>query len=377
VLLRKNGKVNYRAMKVERGAVQSLVTATGTLNALVTVQVGSQVSGRIMELKADFNSVVRKGQVVAHLDPALFEAQVEQARANLASSTANVERMRVAEAEAARALRRGKELFAQRLISESEREAAQSAFDSAVANVRSADAQREQAQASLNSATVNLEHTTIYAPVDGIVISRDVDVGQTVAASLQAPTLFTIAGDLRQMQVHSNISEADVGRIQVGQKATFSVDAFPERKFEGTLTQIRNSPTTVQNVVTYIGIIDVSNDDLALKPGMTATVSILAARRDGVLKLPNIALRFKPPTAAASAPGQNQRPGATGSRRQSVWILDQGRLKNVPVRTGISDGTFSEILEGDLREGSDVVVETPSAASGTPPPRMFGPGRMR
>lgn len=370
-LLRKEKKPSYRTARIDRGEIISAVAATGALSALVTVQVGSQVSGMIKELSVDFNSVVRRGQVVARLDPALFEAQVGQARANVATGRANAERIRVAEVEAARALKRAAELRAKELNSESDLEAAQTALESAEANVRAAEAQVAQADAALNSATVNFEHTVITAPVDGIVISRNVDVGQTVAASLQAPTLFTIAGDLTHMQVHANISEADVGRIQVGQEASFTVDAYPGRRFQGHLTQIRNSPSTIQNVVTYDGVIDVNNDDLTLKPGMTATVAILAARKQGILKLPNAALRFKPPTSEAVP---NGRPLAS-ERGQSVWVLAENALKKIPVKTGITDGVFSELIGGELKEGSEVVVESAGMSPMPNMPRMGGMGR--
>lgn len=370
-LLRKEKKPSYRMARIDRGEIISTVAATGALSALVTVQVGSQVSGMIKELSVDFNSVVRRGQVVARLDPALFEAQVGQARANVATGRANAERIRVAVVEAARALKRAAELRAKELNSESDLEAAQTALESAEANVRAAEAQVAQAEAAVNSATVNLEHTVITAPVDGIVISRNVDVGQTVAASLQAPTLFTIAGDLTHMQVHANISEADVGRIQVGQEATFTVDAYPGRRFQGRMTQIRNSPSTIQNVVTYDGVIDVSNDDLTLKPGMTATVAIMAARKEGILKLPNAALRFKPPTS--DAPANGRLPAA--ERGQAVWILVNDKLKKCPVKTGITDGVFSELIGGELKEGSEVVVESAGMSPMPNMPRMGGMGR--
>ncbi len=370
-LLRKEKKPSYRTARIERGEIISTVAATGALSALVTVQVGSQVSGMIKELSVDFNSVVRRGQVVARLDPALFEAQVGQARANVATSRANAEKMRVAEVETARALKRATELRAKELNSESDLEAAQTALESAKANVRAAEAQVAQAEAALNSATVNLEHTVITAPVDGIVISRNVDVGQTVAASLQAPTLFTIAGDLTYMQVHANISEADVGRIQVGQEATFTVDAYPGRRFQGRLTQIRNSPSTIQNVVTYDGVIDVSNDDLTLKPGMTATVAIMAARKEGILKLPNAALRFKPPTSDALANGRL----SPAERGQAVWIVADEKPRRLPVKTGITDGVFSELVGGELKEGSEVVIESAGTSPIPNMPRMGGMGR--
>lgn len=380
IFFRKNGNASYVTAKVDRGSVVASVSATGTLSALVTVQVGSQVSGMVKGLFADFNSVVKKGQLVAQLDPALFEAQAGQARANLAAARANAERMKVAEAEAKRALARARELRDKELNSESDLDTTQAAYESAVSNVRASEAQAQQADAALTSSLVNLEHTSIYAPVDGIVISRNVDAGQTVAASLQAPTIFTIAGDLTRMQAHANVSEADVGRLSVGQDVTFTVDAFPERRFTGKLSQIRNSPTTIQNVVTYDGVIDVDNEDLALRPGMTATIRVEVARSEGVLRIPNTALRFKPPSAQGMPSGAGARPAQAqqgAERGYTVWILENGTLKPVQVKIGITDSTLTEIVSGGLAEGAEVVVEAAGgnsrSSTTTRPPGMGRP----
>jgi HlyD family secretion protein len=271
----------YQTVLVTRGDLTQVVTATGTLNPVTNVTVGSQISGIIQTLYADWNSPVKANQVVAQLDPATYKAAVAQAEGDLANSKANLE---LNEVQAKRAT----ELFKNNLISESD-------YDTAMANLHQAQAMVQIKQASLDNAKVNLERCTIYSPVDGTVISRNVDVGQTVAASLSAPTLFVIANDLTQMQIDANVSEADIGNVEEGQNVAFTVDAFPDRKFSGRVMQIRNSPTTVQNVVTYDTVIGVSNPDLKLRPGMTANASIITAQRSGVLKIPNAALRFRPP----------------------------------------------------------------------------------
>ena len=277
-----------------RGDVVDTVGATGALEAVTTVQVGSQVSGIIDALYADFNSIVREGEVIARLEPSLFESQVEQSRANLARSEADVARLTVALEDSRTQLRRSEELAAQNLIAASELEAAQVAVRSAEAQLQSADASVIQSRASLNQSEVNLGHTVITAPIDGIVIARQVDVGQTVAASMSAPELFIIAADLTEMQVIANIDESDVGRIRPGQPVTFTVDAYAAEEFEGTVSQIRLEPVVLQQVVTYATVIDVPNNDLRLKPGMTATVTLEIARRENVLRVPNSALRFRP-----------------------------------------------------------------------------------
>ena len=281
-------------VNLARGDVVDTVGATGALEAVTTVQVGSQVSGIIDALYADFNSIVREGEVIARLEPSLFESQVEQSRANLARSEADVARLTVALEDAGTQLRRSEELAAQDLIAASELEAAQVAVRSAEAQLQSAEASVIQSRASLNQSEVNLGHTVITAPIDGIVIARQVDVGQTVAASMSAPELFIIAADLTEMQVIANIDESDVGRIRPGQPVTFTVDAYAAEEFGGTVSQIRLEPVVLQNVVTYATVIDVPNNDLRLKPGMTATVTLEIARRENVLRVPNSALRFRP-----------------------------------------------------------------------------------
>jgi HlyD family secretion protein len=276
----------YQTVTVTRGDLVQAATASGQLNPVLNVQVGSQISGNIAKLFADYNSLVKSNQVVAQLDPAIFQASVHQAEGDLANAKASMELQRVQE-------NRSMQLFTNNLISASD-------YDTAVASRHQAEAQVKMKEAALERAKLDLSHCTIYAPVDGIVISRNVDVGQTVAASMNAPVLFQIANDLSNMQIDANVSEADVGAVEKGQQVTFTVDAYPSRSFVGTVTQIRNSASNIQNVVTYDTVIGVTNADFKLKPGMTATVSIITAQRNNALKIPNAALRFKPPEPATN-----------------------------------------------------------------------------
>ena len=298
--------------RVTRGDLAETVGATGQLQAVTTVQVGTQVSGTILQLNADFNSLVRKGQVLARLDPSLFQTQVEQARANLVRAEADMERLRVGLDDSRTKLNRARELSEKKLIAQIEVEAAEVTVRSAEAQLRSQQAGVTQSQASLRQSQVNLQHTVIEAPIDGLVISRNVDVGQTVAASMSAPTLFLLAADLTKMQVLASLDESDVGRIRPAQAVRFRVDAYPTDEFLGTVTQVRLQPTTVQNVVTYQTVIDVPNPDLRLKPGMTATVNIEIARRTNVVRVPNTALRFRPTADIFTALEQTPPAGGGG-----------------------------------------------------------------
>jgi HlyD family secretion protein len=301
--------------RVTRGDLAEVVGATGTLQAVTTVQVGTQVSGTIQQLNADFNSLVRKGQVLARLDPSLIQSQIEQARANLIRAEADLERLRVALDDARTKLVRARELSEKKLIAQTELEAAEVTVRSSEAQLRSQQAGVTQSQASLRQNEVNLAHTVIQSPIDGLVISRNVDVGQTVAASMSAPTLFVLAADLTKMQVLASLDESDVGRIRPGQAVRFRVDAFPTEEFTGSVTQVRLQPTTVQNVVTYQTVIDVPNPGLKLKPGMTANVNIEIARRTDVTRVPNTALRFRPTAEMFAALGQTPPPAGAGGGR--------------------------------------------------------------
>jgi HlyD family secretion protein len=482
----------FRTTKVERGEISSVVTATGTINPVVTVLVGSQISGTIKALYADFNSRVQVGQVIAQIDPAIFESQVDQAKAqvateqanlgnvqaNLQNIQANLVKAEVSITDTKRTLDRNLQLMKMSAIAQSALDTAQANYDSAVAQreatkaqlevarsqIESAKAQVEHAKAALKMAEINLRYTTIRSPVEGTVISRNVDVGQTVAASLQAPTLFTIAKDLTQMQVDTNFSEADIGRIEKGQEATFTVDAYPERTFRGRVSEIRNAPQMIQNVVTYDVVIQVGNKELKLKPGMTANVTIVVAHREGVLKIPNATLRYQPQTARNEVAAQGKKgEGASQSkgrltsgsrfteglnltpeqqarvdmiikvsqqeiqeirekskpeevrtktqnlirqkimgiltpeqkqklaesassseadekRSGKIWILSaEGNPAPVSVVLGITDGSFSEVISGDVKEGTEVIVQEMAKgnAQNRPTPSPFGGGAMR
>jgi HlyD family secretion protein len=395
----------YETVKADRGRITARVTATGTLSALVTVQVGSQVSGRIAELKADFNSVVKKGEVIARIDPELFKAAVEQARANHAAAKGNLEKAQAQALDAQRQFERAKALAERQLIATADRDTAESTAAAAKAQVAASQGALEQASASLHQAQVNLQYSTIKSPIDGVVISRTVDVGQTVAASLQAPTLFTIAEDLAKMQVDTSVAEADVGKLKADMPATFVVDAYPQERFRGKVRQIRNAPQSVQNVVTYDAVIDVDNPELKLKPGMTANVTFVFADKSDVLRVPNAALRFRPPAelsrAAASAPGSSPSadpaPSADRPRRQgggreggmreggmrgpredldvrTVWVLSGLEPKPVRIHIGISDGTVTEVTDGELQAGDALVTEITGGESDNKPPSGPPPG---
>lgn len=411
---KRNAAPEFVTTTISRGDITQAVTATGTLNPVLNVQVGSQISGNIQKLFADFNSVVKSNQVIAQLDPATYEANLASAESELASAKASLQ---LAEVNARRAV----DLYKAGLI-------AQADHDQALATLAQAQAQVQIRTAAVERARVDLGRCTIYAPVDGTVISRNVDVGQTVAASMSAPVLFQIASDLTRMQINASVAEADVGAVEEGQEVEFTVDAFPDRMFIGKVTQVRNAPITVQNVVTYDTIISVDNADLKLKPGMTANVSIIVERRENVLRVPNGALRFRPaeqfvetpPTNAAPpnmtaatgtnaptmAAGQGRRRGPGGEGRgrgnrggerrniQTLYLLPGGitnvatsssvKLKPVRVRMGITDGIYTEVLDG-LAEGDTIVTaingSTGNSASGAQNPfggnRGPGPGGMR
>lgn len=419
--LGRNSPKRYITQKVARGEVSLVVSATGTVNAVTTVQVGSQVSGVISKIFVDFNSRVKKGQAIAQIDPEPFrarvaqskanleglkasldnamvnieatKAEVENARANVEGAKADVEKARVQVEDAKRNMDRVEGLWKEGLIAERDRDTAQTNYETALAQLKGALARKEaslaqltsaqaqlkvaeaqrsvaiaqvnQGKATLEATQLDLSHTTIISPVEGIVVSRNVDVGQTVAASLQAPTLFLIAQDLTKMQVNASVSEADIGLVREGGEATFTVDAYPGMTFKGRITQVRNAPIIIQNVVTYDVIIEVENKELRLKPGMTANVTIPIVKKANVLKIPTSALRFKP--------------NLKGKGGQGVWVLTgKGELKEVPVKIGIRDGTFAELLEGDIKEGQEVVVGIAPGKKETLTPPGFGPlRRMR
>lgn len=406
-------EIKYRTEKVGRGDVVVQVRATGTVNPVTTVQVGSQVSGTLAKIYVDFNSQVYAGQIIAQIDSTFLAASVKE-------SEANMERVQAQVNEARRNMKRMQELFNKNLVSQAEMDVAQTNYETALAQLK-------QAQASLDRAKVNIRYSTIRSPINGVVISRDVDVGQTVAASLQAPKLFVIAHDLKKMQVEANVDEADIGNIEVGQEVTFTVDAHPNREFKGKVTQIRLSPQNIQNVVTYTVIIEVPNPDMKLMPGMTATASILVNEKIDVLRVPALALRFQPPadvvekiekeliekfklrdttqngekSSDSASHGNGERgirsfggggfmpgsgmpggptrgEGRRGGMRQiqRVWVMDENKnLKPMPVHTGISDNRYVEVKGGPLKEGDEIIVgmDMSSASSMRAPRNPFSP----
>ncbi len=409
----------YLTQSIERGNLRSEVGATGSLTAITTTQVGTQVSGTISKWYADFNGHVKEGQLLAEIEPSLFKAAYDQASANLKTAEAdvvnqrasitnagaNLEKAKIAVRDAKIKLDRAQGMLDSGLLAQSDFDVAKINYDSSIASQRAAEAQIDsqkaqlvsseakvaQARASLSTAKVNLDHTKIFAPISGVIVNRAIDVGQTVAASFQTPTLFTIANDLTKMQVFANIDEADVGRFHEGSPAMFSVDAYPGEMFRGRIAQIRLNPTTISNVVTYTAVIQVDNPELKLMPGMTANVTIQVAAVNNVLKIPNAAIRFIPPQTdeekkaaqtgsaarngsqqqsaqnvrpqgASGGPGGARRPGGMSATRQSaeqkVWLWDEKsqKLKPVAVKLGITDGVFTELVEGPLQEGDRVVV---------------------
>ncbi len=354
--------VSYRFATLERGTIVSTISATGTVNAVTTVSVGSQVSGTIQKLYVDYNSRVRRGQIIAEIDPALFVAQVEQARGNWQNAQAGLQKARVTLADTKRTLERNRQLLTQGIVAQSDFDAAQTAYEAAQAGIKSAEAGLTQTKGALLQAETNLKNSVIRSPVDGVVISRSIDVGQTVAASFQTPTLFSIAQDLTKMQIETSVDESDISQARLGQPVSFTVDAYPDRKFGGTVTQIRNAPITVQNVVTYVVVVQVDNRNLLLKPGMTANVSIETGRREGVLKLPSAALRFRPRNSGdkKSTPAGatvTMPKGKGGGPLSQVYILKQGKPVAVPVQTGMSDTVNTEITNSPLHEGAQVIIE--------------------
>jgi len=361
----------YITERVDHGPIIATVTATGTLNPVTIVQVGTYVSGTIQALDVDFNSTVKKGQRVAKIDPAPFQVKVHQAAANAVNARARLEKDR-ADLELKKVtLSRNKTLLSKSLISQNDLDTAKSNYDQAVAEIALDKAAIEQADALLEEAQINLAYTDITSPVDGVVVSRNVNVGQTVAASFQTPTLFLIAEDLTKMQVDTNASESDIGWIRVDQPASFTVDAYPGKEFAGTVAQIRKAPITVQNVVTYDVVIAVDNSSLELMPGMTATVTVTTAKRESVLRLPIRALRFHPQPQFETAPSVTR----AAQRGQSVWLVKRdGTAKRVGVKAGIQDDRYAEVLSGGLRDGDEVAIahRVSAAGPGQVPPSFAG-----
>ena len=356
-------KVAYTTAPATLGAINRAVTATGTVNPELTIIVGTYVSGVIQELSCDYNTEVKKGQVCARIDPRPYQTVVDQAKANLAVARAQLEKDKASLAYAQRAFERAGKLLPTSAISQDGFDNAKSVYEQALAQITFDQATIQQRQAVLDAAQVNLDYTEITSPVDGTVVSRNVTVGQTVAASFQTPTLFLIATDLAKMQVDANVSESDIGTISLGDTAVFSVDAFPKRTFRGTVSQVRQSPQMVQNVVTYDVVVVADNTDLALKPGMTAATRLTVDHRDNVLRVPNQALRYTPGGAA----------GARDSDQARVWVLRAGEPTAIPVTLGLQDDSFSEIEEGGLKPGDRVITgerAVSNSRTGIPRPKL-------
>lgn len=399
----------FQTEAVTKRRIVGRVTATGTLLATVTVQVGTQVTGRVQRLLVDYNSAVKKGQLVAKIDPLLYEAALDNARANYLQAKAQVESAKATADLDQKLYTRELTLQKDNLASQQDVETAETNASVAVANVAVAKANLAQQEAQLHTAQANLNYTDIISPIDGTVISRSVDVGQTVAASLSAPTLFTIAEDLHKMQVNTNIAEGDVGRLQEGMDATFTVDAFTGRTFKGKISQIRNAATTLQNVVTYDAVIDVNNDDLKLRPGMTASTTVIYAEKDDALSVSNAALRFRPPPditapSGSGSAGEHRHheghkegsvgglegggpsPAASGEagaapggrgEGKPLWIEKDGLAVSVRVRLGLGDGSYTEIVSHHLHEGDLVIVDALQTSKGSSPAGGAGGGQRR
>ncbi len=408
----KNNKVKYRTEAIGKGDIEALVVSSGTLNPVTMVDVGSQVSGKIAKINVDFNSPVKKGQIVAEIDTSILESQVQQNQANYNSTVAGLDKSKVTLDNLKKKYDRALNLFAKNLISFEDKEAAEAAFLEAKSDVQSAQARLEQTKQQLESSKLNLGYAIIRSPVDGVIISRSINVGQTVAASFTAPVLFQVANDLTKMRVECSVDEADIGQIKEGQQVRFTVQAYPNETFKGMVTQVRYSPVTTQNVVTYTTVVSVDNPELKLRPGMTATASIITGEAKNVLRVPNSALRFTPDLTpeqmqeimknvqarfAAQRPGAGSAgtPGApaasqTGGQRTAgpgfdmnrfqggqggqggprmkqpsrVWVQDQfGKLSIIFLKPGVTDSNYTEILKGDLKEGQLVITGLEGAVS--------------
>ncbi len=345
-------KEQYKTRALKKRTIVQSVFASGTVNPVITVSIGSQVSGTIKELYVDFNSEVKKGQLLAQIDPALFEARVNESRASLNNAQANYERVKSVMENDLKTYNRYKALYERKFVAKSELDLAESTYKADVASLNAAKAQIAQAKATLDNNLTNLRYTRIISPVDGIVVSRSVDVGQTVAASFQTPTLFSVAQDLTKMQIDTSVVEADIGRVKVGQNVEYTIDGYPDETFTGKVSQVRISPTTVQNVVTYNVVIIIDNKDLKLIPGMTANVSIITNKKENVLCTDNRALKFSPQTTKEGAKKKYQEYG--------VWILEKNKPKRVTVQIGASDENYTEITSDELKEGDRVIISSTS-----------------
>jgi HlyD family secretion protein len=360
-----HSKPKYMLSKVERKTIIETVEASGTINPVQTVSIGSQVSGMIKELYVDYNSHVKKGQLLAQIDPSLFEAQVDQARGSLEAARANYKKTKSLLIYDEANYKRYKELYKKNYVAESEVELALATYREDLADLNSKAATIANNQATLQNNLTNLEYTKIISPVDGVVVSREVDVGQTVAASFQTPTLFSVAKDLTKMQIEVSVSEADIGKVKVGQDVEYTLDGYPNEVFKGKVSQVRISPTTVSNVVTYTVIVSVINKDNILKPGMTANASIITNKKENILCVDNVAMRFTPTEIT----------GGKKFKEQGIWLLRNNRPLRVNIKTGVTDSDYTEIISKDIQEADDVIIgnlDKKSKTNNMPkPPGMF------
>lgn len=358
-------KVQYETAKIGKNTIVQVVEASGTINPVTTVNIGSQVSGLIKEIYVDFNSKVKKGQLLAQIDTSLFEAQLQQATANIANAKANYKKILAIKENDKKTYNRYKNLYERNFIAKSEYDLAKATYLSDKAQLEAAKAQISQAEASYKTASANMRYTKIISPVDGTVVSRAVDVGQTVAASFQTPTLFMVAQDLTKMQIETSVSEADIGKVKVGQEVNYTLDGYQDRVFHGTVIQVRISPTTVQNVVTYTVIVDVDNEEGLLIPGMTANVSVITSKKEDIMTVPNSALKFTPVTDGT----------VKRYKEQGIWIMENGKPKRVNIVAGVSDDVNTEVISKELKGDETVIVgllnQKKSNKSRGPRPRMF------
>ena len=366
VITQYNKTPRYKVRKIKRTTITETVEASGTINPVTTVNIGSQVSGMISAIYVDFNSKVTKGQLLAQIDPSLFQAQVEKAQGDLNSAKANYEKIKAMLIYDKKNYERYKKLYTKRYVAKSDVELAEATYKSDVAQLDAMSAQIAQANATLQNNLTNLKYTKIISPVDGVVVSRDVDVGQTVAASFQTPTLFMVAQDLTKMQIEVNVSEADIGRVAVGQDVDYTLDGYADMTFRGKVSQVRISPTTVNNVVTYNVIVEVDNEDQKLKPGMTANVSIITNRKDNALCVPNDALRFTPTEIT----------GGQKYKEQGIWVMRDRKPVRVTIKTGAKNNDITEIISKDIKENERVIIGYRNADKNTGGTQKKRPMRM-
>ena len=359
IFKKQNGKVEYLSEPIQKRTITQIVEATGTIEPINTVSIGSQVSGRIDEIFVDYNTYVEKGQQLAQIDTSLFKAQLQQAEANINNAKATLARNQAVLDYDTKTYNRYKNLYERNLVSKNDLDSAESAYKSDLAQVAAAKASIMQAQANYATASANMGYTKIISPVKGIVISKEVEVGQTVAASFQTPTLFMVAEDLTKMRIETSVSEADIGKVKEGQEVEYTLDGYPDSIFKGTVTQVRLSPTTESNVVTYTVVIEVDNQEGKLLPGMTANVSIITGKKEDILTVPNVALKF---TTADNTKRYD---------KKGIWIDKKGKPVRVNVETGVSDDTYSEIISDEIKEGD--IVYTRNLSSGKKPQQMRVP----